>query len=159
MLGAQLVLTLIMISVIQKLGKHYSFGRWLLCSTGLIRYLYPTDAELRQLANVPKQKKGSRNGVQTFHIPRSVDVQLETAKVTNLDVIHLKYYSDYQWLMDFVVYSAIVYVFTEVYQVFFPLKDEVNLSMLWCTLVLVFAVYPFHSQTNKTQHSFIYLLI
>lgn len=140
-----------MISVIQKLGKHYSFGRWLLCSTGLIRYLYPTDAELRQLANVTKPKKSNKNssnGVQkqeTFHIPRNVDVQLETAKVTVLDVIHLKYYSDYQWLMDFVVYSAIVYLITEVYQGFFPLnlKDEVNLSMMWCTLVLVFAVYPF----------------
>lgn len=144
-----------MISVIQKLGKHYSLGRWLLCSTGLVRYLYPTDAELRQLANVPKDKskakKGSKtyssnNGVQkpeTFHIPRSLDVQLETAKVTAFDVVHLKYYSDYQWLMDFVVYSAIVYTITESYQVFFPLKDEVNLSMMWCTLVLIFAVYPF----------------
>lgn len=142
-----------MISVIQKLGKHYSFGRWLLCSTGLIRYLYPTDAELRQLANVPKDKgkpkkggKNSSNGVQkpeTFHIPRNLDVQLETAKVTAFDVIHLKYYTDYQWLMDFVVYSAIVYTISEVYQAFFPLKDEVNLSMMWCTLVLVFAVYPY----------------
>lgn len=93
---------------------------------------------------MPKQKKGSKNGVQhTFHIPRNVDVQLETAKVTTFDVIHLKYYTDYQWLMDFVVYSAIVYVVTEVYQAFFPLKDEVNLSMMWCTLVLVFAMYPF----------------
>lgn len=144
MLGAQLVITLIMISVIQKLGKHYSFGRWLLCHTGLIRYLYPTDTELRQLANVPKQKNNKKtNSTTTFHIPRNVDVQLETAKVTALDVIHLKYYTDYQWLMDFVVYSAIVYVLTEVYQAFFPLKDEVNLSMMWCTLVLVFAVYPF----------------
>lgn len=139
-----------MISVIQKLGKHYSFGRWLLCSTGLIRYLYPTDAELRLLANVPKDKgkpkKNNKNGVQkpdTFHIPRNLDVQLETAKVTSLDVIHLKYYTDYQWLMDFVVYSAVVYVITEVYQAFFSLKDEVNLSMMWCTLVLIFAVYPF----------------
>lgn len=139
-----------MISVIQKLGKHYSFGRWLLCSTGLIRYLYPTDAELRQIANVPKdkgkpKKTNKTNGVQkpeTFHIPRNIDVQLETAKVTTLDVIHLKYYSDYQWLMDFVVYSAIVYILTETYQVFFPIKDEVNLSMMWCTLVLVFTVYP-----------------
>lgn len=135
-----------MISVIQKLGRHYSLGRWLLCSTGLVRYLYPTDTELRQLANVPKAKK-NKNGVQkmeTFHVPRNLDVQLETAKVTALDVIHLKYYSDYQWLMDFVVYSALVYVLTEVYQSYFPLKDEVNLSMMWCTLVLIFGVYPFY---------------
>lgn len=39
-----------MVSVIQKLSPHYSFAKWLLCSTGLIRYLYPTDGELKNLA-------------------------------------------------------------------------------------------------------------
>ncbi|KAG8321719.1 hypothetical protein J6590_041170 [Homalodisca vitripennis] len=34
LLGTQLVVTLVMVSVIQKLGPHYSFSRWLLCSTG-----------------------------------------------------------------------------------------------------------------------------
>ncbi|KAJ8973581.1 hypothetical protein NQ317_001607 [Molorchus minor] len=53
-LGAQLVITLIMISIIQKLGPHFSFAKWILCSTGLVRYLYPTDSELRQLANIRK---------------------------------------------------------------------------------------------------------
>lgn len=123
MLGAQLVITLIMISVIQKLGKHYSFARWILCSTGLIRYLYPTDAELRQLANIPKDKQKNRNGSkqqmngntkETFHVPRNLDIQLETAKVSRLDVVHLRYYSECQWLLDFSVYAAIVYILTEV---------------------------------------------
>lgn len=113
-----------MISVIQKLGPHYSLARWLLCSTGLIRYLYPTDIELRQLANIPKDKSktkknnklhsNGKNTVDTFHIPRSLDVKLETAKVTNLDIIHLRYYVEYQWLVDFSVYAAIVYTATEV---------------------------------------------
>lgn len=113
-----------MISVIQKLGPHYSLGRWFLCSTGLIRYLYPTDNELRQLANIPKDKSktkktnklqnNGKSSVDTFHIPRSLDVKLETAKVTNLDIIHLRYYMEYQWLLDFSIYAAIVYVTTEV---------------------------------------------
>lgn len=123
MLGAQLVTTLVMISVIQKLGPHYSLARWLLCSTGLIRYLYPTDSELKQLANIPKDKNKSKKGsknvsngktADTFHIPRNLDVQLETAKVTRLDVIHLRYYTEYQWLVDFTLYTVIVYVLTEV---------------------------------------------
>lgn len=150
LLGAQLVITLIMISIIQKLGPHFSFARWLLCSTGLIRYLYPTNDELRLLANIPKDKskgkkgnKGVQNGkntADTFHIERSLDVQLETAKVTHLDVIHLRYYTEYQWLVDFSVYAAIVYIITEVYQIWFPIKDEVNLSMIWCLLVVLFAI-------------------
>lgn len=112
-----------MISVIQKLGPHYSFARWLLCSTGLIRYLYPTDNELRQLANIPKDKAKSKknfkhqtNGKQsnTFHVPRNLEIQLETTKVTRLDVLHLRFYTEYQWLVDFSIYAGIVYVLTEV---------------------------------------------
>ncbi|XP_077297825.1 transmembrane protein 161-like emei isoform X2 [Arctopsyche grandis] len=148
LLGAQLVITLVMVSVIQKIGSHYSFARWLLCSTGLFRYLYPTDDELRTLAGVPKEKgkskkshKGSEtNGkVETFHVSRSLDIQLDTAKVSPLDVIHLRYYAEYQWLVDFALYSAVVYSLTEVYINFFPLKDELNLSMMWCLLVLGFS--------------------
>lgn len=120
-MGAQLVITLVMISVIQKLGIHFSFARWLLCSTGLVRYLYPTDVELKQLASIPKDKskggkKGGKNGKtgDTFHIPRNLDITLDTAKVTRLDVIHLRYYTEYQWLVDFTLYALLVYTITEV---------------------------------------------
>lgn len=145
-----------MISIIQKLGQHYSFSRWLLCSTGLIRYLYPTNTELRQLANIPKDKmkskkggKNQANGHQTesFHVPRNLNLQLEKAIVTRQDVIHLRYYSEYQWLLDFSLYSAIVYVITEIYNFLISGKEEVNLSMMWCSLVLVFALYPFNVHT------------
>lgn len=146
----------------------------------LIRYLYPTDQELKTLARVPKEKpkKGKHaqeNGFssEVFHVPRNLDIELESSKVTEFDVVHLKYYTDYQWLLDFTVYSVIVYTLTEVYTLdvcielffinsfqvlvnllffipqiyssFYPLKNEINLSVLWCALVLGFALYPFQS--------------
>lgn len=86
----------------------------------LIRYLYPTDQELKSLVGFPKEKhkkgKHSENGKiqDTFQIPRNLDITLETAPVTGLDVIHLKYYSDFQWLLDFSIYGTIVYLTTEV---------------------------------------------
>ncbi|XP_048007558.1 transmembrane protein 161B [Leguminivora glycinivorella] len=146
LLGAQLVITLIMVSVIQKLG-NYSFARWLLCSTGLIRYLYPDNNELKALAGVPKDKpKGKKGGkheqngkAETFHVPRSLEIQLETAPVTALDVIHLRYYTEYQWIVDFSLYTSIVYILSEIYTSIFPLKDEFNLSMVWCLLVVLFS--------------------
>ncbi|XP_049797684.1 transmembrane protein 161B [Schistocerca nitens] len=147
--GTQLVITLVMVSVIQKLGPHYSLARWLLCSTGLIRFLYPTDDELRRAAGVPKDKPKSKKGGRhvengragdTFHVPRNLDIQLETAKVSSLDVVHLRYYSEYQWFVDFSLYAAIVYILTEVYSYYFPLKDEFNLSMVWCTLAVGFSL-------------------
>lgn len=123
-MGAQLVITLVMISVIQKLGPHYSLARWLLCSTGLIRYMYPTNEELRQLANIRKEKSKSKrnskplgNGkssTETFHIPRSLDVKLETTQITNFDIMYLRFYTEYQWLIDFAMYSGFVYIITEV---------------------------------------------
>lgn len=171
LLGAQLVITLIFVSVIQKLSPHFSLAKWLLCSTGfvyflrlhkrkilmiclffsLIRYLHPTDDELRSLAGVPKEKggkgkdkrNGHSNGVEkstTFHIPRSLDIQLETVNITHFDVLHLRYFTEYQWLIDFSVYASVVYSISEVYHYFVPLKDEVNLSMLWCFLVIFFAL-------------------
>ncbi|KAF4532452.1 hypothetical protein B566_EDAN003027 [Ephemera danica] len=149
LLGVQLVITMVMASILQKLGPHYSLGRWILCSTGLTRYLYPTDDELKTLAGIPREgkakgKKGrnAENGISskdTFHVPRNLDLQLETAKVSALDVVHLRYYAEYQWLLDFAVYSSLVYILTEVYYAVFPVRNEVNLSMLWCLLVIGFA--------------------
>uniref|UniRef100_A0A1B6E2L2 Transmembrane protein 161B n=1 Tax=Clastoptera arizonana TaxID=38151 RepID=A0A1B6E2L2_9HEMI len=150
LLGAQLVITLVMVSIIQKIGPHYSLARWLLCSTGLTHYLYPTDDELRSLAGVPKDKPKSKkernrqneNGKpqkDTFHIPRNLNIQLESVKVSAFEVIHLRYYAEYQWLLDFSLYASMVYIITEVYTFFLPLRDEVNLSMLWCMLVLGFS--------------------
>ncbi|KMQ87257.1 putative transmembrane protein 161b [Lasius niger] len=145
LLGAQLVITLVMVSVIQKLSPHFSFARWILCSTGLTRYLYPTDQQLRALAGVPKEKpkrgKHSENGKvgDVFHVPRNLDIQLESAQVTALDVVHLKYYTEFQWLLDFSLYATIVYIMTEVYNYLYPIKDEINLSVLWCLVVLGFA--------------------
>ncbi|XP_056639805.1 transmembrane protein 161B [Diorhabda sublineata] len=157
LLGAQLVITLVAISVIQKVGPYFSFARWLLCSTGLVRYLYPTDSELKELANIPKEKSKNRKNAKiqtngktttdTFHIPRSLDIKLDSVKITNLDVIHIRYYTEYQWLVDFSVYTFGVYVTTELYQFWFPLKNEMNLSMVWCFLVILFAVKLLFSLT------------
>ncbi|XP_059052927.1 transmembrane protein 161B [Achroia grisella] len=156
LLGAQLVITLIMVSVIQKLG-NYSFARWLLCSQGLYRYLYPDNSELKTLAGVPKDKpKGKKGGKhdsngkpETFHVPRSLDIQLETAPVTPLDVVHLRFYTEYLWIVDFSLYTSIVYIMSEVYTSIFPLKDEFNLSMVWCFLVVLFSLKILLSLTKQ----------
>lgn len=156
LLGAQMVITLIVVSVFQKLGTFFSLARWLLCSTGLVRYLYPTDNELRQLAGIPKLskekskgKKGSRfsEHSEVFRIPRSLDVPLESRKISPLDVIHLRFYSEYQWLVDFALYSGLVFLMSEAYHSFYPIKDEVNLCTVWCMLVLGFATKVLASLT------------
>lgn len=99
--------------------------------------------------SIHKPKKDNRNKhhnyyddskSNTFHVPRNLDIQLEVTKVTPYDVIHLRYYTEYQWLVDFSLYASIIYVISEVYHYYFPLKEEVNLSMMWCLLVIFFAL-------------------
>ncbi|GAB0090454.1 transmembrane protein 161B [Sergentomyia squamirostris] len=153
LLGAQLVITLVMVSVMQKLSPHFSLAKWILCSTGLTRYLHPSDAELKNLAGVARggksgkssgnkfkdTKSGSGEKSNTFLVPQNLNIELETAKILSTDVIHLRYYTEYQWLVDFSLYSAIVYTLSEIFNYFIPPKDEVNLSMMWCLLVVFFA--------------------
>ncbi|XP_014300063.1 transmembrane protein 161B [Microplitis demolitor] len=179
LLGVQLVITLVIVSLIQKINPHFSFARWVLCSTGLIRYLYPTNAELKSLANIPKEKprkgKHMENGKshETFHVPRNLDITLENAQVSKLDIVHLKYFSDFQWLLDFAIYASITYALTEIYYYFYSIEGEINLSMLWCVLVIGFSfktlivlwVQYFKGDENVGERStcivmgFVYLLI
>lgn len=159
-MGAQLVITLVMVSVIQKLSPHFSLAKWLLCSTGLLRFLHPSDSQLKALAGVPKSmgkphkkenhNQRSRNGGApvktdadksgTFHVPRNLDLHLESTKVMEYDLLHLRYYTEYQWLVDYSLYAGIVYVLSEVYHFYIPLVEEVNLSMMWCLMVVFFAL-------------------
>ena len=99
------MITMVVASVMSKIGPFMSFARWLLVSTGLVRYVHPSDEELKHIALVPlkdKNKKGhSRRGdhkngnacasngaaVETFNVPRQNDLQLDTARVSVVDVV------------------------------------------------------------------------
>lgn len=103
----------------------------------LTRYLYPTDQQLRTLAGVPKEKpkkgKHTENGKigDIFHVPRNLDVTLDNIKITMSDVLHLKYYTEYQWLLDFSVYATAVYAMTEVCQSLFLTDTIIFLSSVY----------------------------
>lgn len=85
--------------------------------------------------------KNNSAGPDSFHVPRNLNIELDTTKIEEYDLLQLRYYTEYQWLVDFSLYAGIVYILSEVYHFYFPLKDEVNLSMMWCFLVVFFALY------------------
>lgn len=158
-LGIQIVITMIMASLMSKIGPFCSLARWLLTSSGLIRYQHPTDEELKILAKIPlkePKKTSAKSGrvpkkflmaanqtdqLETFNVPRNLDIQLDVAPVLAVDVVQLRFYAEYQWLVDFAAHALGVYVLTEVYLYCFPARamQEVNLSMVWCFLVAGFA--------------------
>jgi len=156
-LGIQFVITMMMATVLSRVGQHLSLARWLLCSNfaGLVRYLHPSDEELRVFAPAPKldkkdkkkqrnQEKNGANGSNpsngTFNVPRNIELQLEKAPVDLADLVQLRYYTEYQWLLDFSCYSLITYILSEVYIFMLPDKavTEVNLSLVWVVLVIGF---------------------
>ncbi|KAM4639145.1 transmembrane protein 161B isoform 5-T5 [Amazona ochrocephala] len=153
-IGVQLVLTMVMASVIQKIIPHYSLARWLLCSGSLRWYQHPTEEELRILAGKQrgKSKKDRKyNGhieSKPLTIPKDIDLHLETKSVTERDTIALHYFPEYQWLVDFTVAATVVYVMTEAYYSIVKPSQEMNISVVWCLLVLAFAVKVLFSLTT-----------
>lgn len=154
-LGVQIVATMIMASILSKFSSHYSFGRWILCS-GLTRYLHPSDEELRKLAGGPatnKAKSSRKNGHtkkpadEAITLPKTVPIQLEVAPIRAVDLLPLQFYTEYQWLVDFSVCSMIIYFATELYYAVFQPANELNLSLLWCTVMLSFTFKVLFSVT------------
>ncbi|KAH0505667.1 Transmembrane protein 161B, partial [Microtus ochrogaster] len=146
-IGIQLVVTMVMASVMQKIIPHYSLARWLLCNGSLRWYQHPSEEELRILAG--KQQKGRSKKDRKYNghienkpltIPKDIDLHLETKSVTEVDTLALHYFPEYQWLVDFTVAATIVYLVTEVYYSFMKPTQEMNISLVWCLLVLSFAI-------------------
>merc|ERR1712241_899744 len=117
-LGIQFVITLMMATVLSRVGPHLSLARWLLTGrlAGLVRYLHPSDEELRQFAPAPRvdkkmvkkarqqEKQGTAPNNQTFQVPRNAELT---------DLVQLRYYTEYQWLLDFSCYSFFTYILSE----------------------------------------------
>ena len=67
MLGVQIVITMVVASIMSKVGPYLSFARWMLTSSGLVRYIHPSDEELKELALIPKPDKKKKHKVDNFY--------------------------------------------------------------------------------------------
>lgn len=57
----------------------------------------------------------------------------------------LHYFPEFQWLVDFTVAATVVYLITELYYSVAQASGEMNISVVWCLLVLAFVMYPYVS--------------
>ena len=159
-LGPQIVFSMIMASMLSKFSGQFSFGRWILCGK-LARYLHPTDEELRKLAGISMTKnKGSKKNDHrlssaadknskddVFAVPKNTEIQLESVPIKAIDLLPLQFYFEYQWMMDFAICGLIIYSATELYYAVFVPTNEINLSMMWCILVISFCIKIMFSLT------------
>ncbi|XP_022693297.1 transmembrane protein 161B-like [Varroa jacobsoni] len=139
--GTQIVISMIMACVLQKLSFSFSFARWLL-GKKLFAYLPPSIQELQDAEGIKEEsKKHKKKGSSPdYKISKNVNVALEHIPVTADDLSALQFYPEYQWLLDFMAYTTLLYGITEVYLFMRPNLDEVNMSVLWCLLVVIFVV-------------------
>lgn len=59
----------------------------------------------------------------------------------------LYYFPEFQWLVDFTVAASAVYLITELYYNVAQPSGEMNISVVWCLLVLAFVMYPYISHS------------
>ncbi|XP_062868880.1 transmembrane protein 161A [Trichomycterus rosablanca] len=152
LMGVQLVVSLLAVSIMQKMAPHCSFARWLLCSGRLLRFKHPSEGELCALAG--KQMPGKtnrRDRRQNGHsepkpltVPKDIDLHLESTPVNVLDALVLRFFVEYQWLVDFAVYAAGIYLFTEGYYAVVDASKEINIGAIWCVLMVFFCLRTLH---------------
>ncbi|KAJ7360578.1 hypothetical protein OS493_015686 [Desmophyllum pertusum] len=165
--GVQFVLSVVMATMLQKFSPFISLARWILCNEHLVRYLHPTDEELKGLigknsATVTNKGKGRRaaptdarkrqtnaaavgsnsEDVKTFTVPCNIDVQLDKATIEEIDLLPQFLYNDYKWLIDFSFCAVIINILVEIFAFFLPeiYTQELNLGLVWNFLVIFFAL-------------------
>ncbi|XP_072923076.1 transmembrane protein 161B isoform X3 [Hemitrygon akajei] len=146
---------MVMASVIQKITPHYSFARWLLCNGSLQWYQHPTEEQLQVLAGKQQKAKSKKERKYNGHIetkpltvPKDINLHLEAKSITEMDTRVLHYFPEYQWLVDFTVCATVVYVITEVYYSLTNPRNEMNISIVWSLLVLIFVFKVLFSLTT-----------
>uniref|UniRef100_A0A3Q2R0T3 Transmembrane protein 161A n=1 Tax=Fundulus heteroclitus TaxID=8078 RepID=A0A3Q2R0T3_FUNHE len=150
LMGIQLVVSLLAASIMQRMAPHCSFARWLLCNGSLFRFKHPSEGELCALAGkqMPKQSRRDRrqNGEsKPLTVPKDIDLQLEKAPVNVMDALVLRFFLEYQWLVDFAVYAMGVFLFTECYYAVVDASKEVNIGAIWCVLTVLFGLKALHT--------------
>ncbi|XP_006995526.1 transmembrane protein 161A [Peromyscus maniculatus bairdii] len=153
-LGVQLVVTLLTATLMHRLAPHCSFARWLLCNGSLFRYIHPSEEELRVLAGKPRPRSRKERWTNGLHdekplsVPRDAPFRLETCPLTAVDALVLRFFLEYQWFVDFAVYSVGVYLFTEAYYFVLGPVQEANIAVFWCLLTLAFSLKVFLAVTR-----------
>lgn len=70
----------------------------------------------------------------------------------------LHHFPEFQWLVDFTVAATLVYLITELYYSVAQASGEMNISVVWCLLVLAFVMYPYIRDSLHLGFSFFFLI-
>lgn len=69
------------------------------------------------------------------------------------DLTFIKYTDDFQTFVDVALASMVIYASTEFYLSLSPSRDEINLSVVWCVMALVYGLAILVSITRNYLRS------
>lgn len=157
LLGPQLVFTIVMTTLLQKIIiPYHSLALWLIGRGNLYFYSYPSDQDLKKAAGIaPNKGKRKRNRLEnlkmqlgledTFTVPKNINLELTTKPVHLVHLLLLEYLSEFRWLVDFSCVALTVYTITELYYAVIDVGSELNLSLIWLVMMVGFVVHTlFH---------------
>ncbi len=77
-----------------------------------------------------------------FNLPEGLELELTMNPVHAADLPHIKYTDEFQSFVDISLIGLLIYTTTEVYVAFFPTSalNEVNLSMVWCSVIVLYGL-------------------
>uniref|UniRef100_A0A8D1Y7M9 Transmembrane protein 161A n=1 Tax=Sus scrofa TaxID=9823 RepID=A0A8D1Y7M9_PIG len=141
-------------------GRRYLLGQLLLCSEG--DTVEPPRLGRAVVAHWGGKNRGCcsdmspllprwANGYseeKPLSVPRDTPFQLETCPLTAVDALVLRFFLEYQWFVDFAVYSGGVYLFTEAYYYMLGPAKETNIAVFWCLLTIAFSIKVFLTVTR-----------
>ncbi|CAF0753017.1 unnamed protein product [Didymodactylos carnosus] len=90
--------------------------------------------------------------IEEFNIPNDISLELKLIPLVHRDVIQVKYADEFFSLIDFSSASIFIFILTELYMWLVPIIrggsatgsvviNELNLSLLWCTISIVLCVW------------------
>nr|XP_045235374.1 transmembrane protein 161A isoform X2 [Macaca fascicularis] len=147
-LGVQLVVTLLTATLMHRLAPHCSFARWLLCNgriPGFEVHCLNLPAPYLSFPDCPSLlsvcSDTSTRPRRSFGLWRG-----SRGPEAGKSVLH--FFLEYQWFVDFAVYSGGVYLFTEAYYYVLGPAKETNIAVFWCLLTVAFSIKMFLTVTR-----------
>lgn len=77
---------------------------------------------------------------EEFNIPEGATIELAMSPVLPHDLYYIKYTDDFQSFVDVSCIAILIYITTEIYMAFFRPVDEINLSVVWCSMVILYGI-------------------
>lgn len=92
--------------------------------------------------SIKRRRKNDKSNkdFQENTVSKQVQITLAADRINPLDLLNLPFYKEYQWLLDFAVCAFAVFFMSELHYFLMPFNKEMNLSLIWCSLVIAFAL-------------------